>query len=86
MRPYPIVLKILLVLLPFLSVAQNEKTEVDIYPHWEKGEVHKISLKSTTTDIVNKKSLQYTSTFNANFKVLEKNDDEYLTEWTNSIN
>lgn len=82
MKPYPIFIKLFLVLLPFLSAAQNEKTEVDIYPHWEKGEQHKVFLKNTTTDIVNQKSNQYISTFNASFKVLEKNDDEYLIEWT----
>ncbi|SDC68427.1 hypothetical protein [Pedobacter soli] len=82
MKSYSIFLKFLLIFLPFLSVAQSEKAAVDIYPHWEKDEIHKISLKSTTTDIANKVTLQYSSTFNANFKVLEKNDDEYLIEWT----
>ncbi len=82
MKSYSIFLKLLLLFLPILSVAQSEKTDIDIFPHWEKDEIHKISLKSTTTDIANKITLQYSSTFSANFKVLEKNKDEYLIEWT----
>lgn len=70
MKSYPILLKLLLLLLPFLSVAQSEKTELDIYPHWEKDEVHKISLKSTTTDIANKISIQYISNFEGYFGFL----------------
>lgn len=81
MKSYNIFLKLIFLFLPFLSVAQNEKTEIDIYPHWEKGEQHKVLIRNTTTDIVHQKSNQYTSTFNANFIILEKNDDNYVIEW-----
>lgn len=81
MKSYPVLLKLLLLLLPLLSVAQDEKNEVDIIPHWEKGEQHKVLIKNTTTDIAHQKTNQYISTFNANFTVVEKNDDDYIIEW-----
>lgn len=67
------------------SFGQNETKSpsvIDIYPHWERGEVHSVSIKSTTTDIVKEKPVIYLSTYNANFKVLEKSEAEYLVEWT----
>jgi hypothetical protein len=85
-----ILLNITILSFSFLSFGQNEAlktSEIEIIPHWKKNEVHSIIIKSTTTDIVKEKPFTYLTTFNANFKVLEKSDKEYLVEWnyTNSI-
>ena len=85
-----ILLNITILSISFLSFGQNETlktSEIEIIPHWKKNEVHSIIIKSTTTDIVKEKPFTYLTTFNANFKVLEKSETEYLVEWnyTNSI-
>jgi hypothetical protein len=67
-----------------LSFGQNESTkisEVEIIPHWKKDEAHSVIIKCTTTDIVKTKPIISSTTFNANFKVLEKSETEYLVEW-----
>ena len=81
---------ITLLSISFLSFGQNESTktsEVEIIPHWKKDEAHSVIIKCTTTDIVKTKPIVSLTTFNANFKVLEKSETEYLVEWnyTNSI-
>jgi hypothetical protein len=85
-----ILINITLLSISFLSFGQNETlktSEVEIIPHWKKNEAHSIIIKSTTTDIVKDKPFTYLTTFNANFKVLEKSETEYLVEWiyTNSV-
>lgn len=74
----------------YLSFGQDELTkisELEIIPHWEKDEAHSVIIKCTTTDIVKTKPIISLTSFNANFKVLEKSETEYLVEWnyTNSI-
>lgn len=69
----------------FLSFGQNETlkaTSIDVVPHWNKGETHSVIIKSTTTDIIKQKPVTYLTTYNANFKILEKSETEYLVEWT----
>jgi hypothetical protein len=83
-------LNITILSISFLSFGQNKDlktSEIEIIPHWKKNEAHSIIIKSTTTDIPKEKPFTYLTTFNANFKVLEKSDAEYLVEWnyTNSI-
>ena len=90
MKLNKILLNITILSISFLSFGQNKvlkTSEIEIIPHWKKNEVHSIIIKSTTTDIVKEKPFTYLTTFNANFKVLEKSDTEYLVEWnyTNSI-
>jgi hypothetical protein len=85
-----IILNITLLSISFLSFGQNEisnSSKIEIIPHWKKNETHSIIIKSTTTDSVKEKLFTYSTTFNANFKVLENSDTEYLVEWnyTNSI-
>lgn len=53
------------------SFGQNETKStsvIDVYPHWEKGEVHSVSINSTTTDIVKDKPVIYLSTYNERSK------------------
>jgi hypothetical protein len=84
-----IILNFTLLSISLLTFGQNETSnisEIEIIPHWKKNETHSITIKSTTTDIENGKPYSYLTTFNANFKVLENSDSEYIVEWifTNS--
>lgn len=84
MKLSKIVLNIALLSISFLSFGQNESTnisQIEIVPNWKKNETHSVVIKCTTTDIVKTKPFEYTTTFNANYKVLEKSDTEYLVEW-----
>lgn len=79
-----IVINITLLSISLLSFSQNESantSQIEIFPHWKKDDTHSVAIKCTTTDIVKTKPSEYTTTFNANFKVLEKSDTEYLVEW-----
>lgn len=84
-----IALVVLLMLISVLSFGQNVATKtssIDVLPHWKENDVYPVLIKSTTTDILKQTSKVYLTTFNANFKVLEKNEKGYLVEWvyTNS--
>lgn len=74
----------LLCLLTFVlasvSYAQTENT-VDIIPHWTRNETHAVKIKSTTTDIINGKTQNYLSGFDAKFTVKEASDKGYELEW-----
>lgn len=80
---------IAVMLISVLSFGQNDTTKnssIDVLPHWKENEVYSVIIKSKTTDKLKQSSVNYLSTFNANFKVLEKNETDYLVEWiyTNS--
>lgn len=84
-----IVLVAVLMSISVLSYGQNEtlkSSSIDVVPHWKENEVYPVLIKSTTTDVLKQTSKVYFTTFNANFKVLEKNETGYLVEWvyTNS--
>ena len=84
-----ILFSIILLSISVLSFGQNETsktTEINLVPHWKKEEVHSVVIKYTTTDYLNQKPITSYTTYNANFKVLEKTETEYIVEWiyTNS--
>lgn len=84
-----VILNFTLLSISLLTFGQNETSntsEIEVIPHWKKNETHSITIKSTTTDIEKGKPISYLTTFNANFKVLENSDTEYIVEWlfTNS--
>ncbi len=78
-------LSFIILSISFMSFGQNETlktTAIDVFPHWIKGETHSVIIKSTTTDIIKQKPVTYLTTYNANFKILEKSETEYLVAWT----
>ncbi|MCL9806645.1 hypothetical protein NAT51_14005 [Flavobacterium amniphilum] len=82
--------KILTVLLSIFSVylyGQEQKPEIiDILPKWEINDTHTLVTKKTVSEIVDRKTVNSTSTFNATIKVVEKNENGYILQWifTNS--
>jgi len=73
--------KLLFVLL-IISVSTFGQNSVNVIPHWKKNDTNSVIIKSKTTDSINKKSINFLSSYKANFKVLENNEKEYLVEWT----
>jgi hypothetical protein len=76
-------------LISVLSFGQNDAmktSSIDVLPHWKENDIYSVIIKSKTTDKFRQNTVIYLTTFNANFKVLEKNETNYLVEWvyTNS--
>lgn len=66
----------------FAQSQLSTDTSGKVFPHWKKGEIHAVAIKSTTDDIAGSKDSKYITTFNAKFAVAEKDTSGYTTEWT----
>ena len=75
---------LLLLTLCTTSRAQTNSSGIDVLPHWQKNDTHKVKLKTTTTDIDAGDHTQktYISTFEATFTVLSANAEGYTIAWT----
>jgi|GEM_PF-1555444 len=56
-------------------------SSVIVIPHWKKGEIHKVSIKSSTSDFLQGKSKESLSTSSAEFTIVEKDTSGYTLAW-----
>jgi hypothetical protein len=83
MKFFKKILNVLLVMLSIYSFGQNNHTNlIPIKPNWEINDIHTFKIKFFENDVIAKKSTKNIVNFNASFKVLEKNDKNYLLAWT----
>jgi hypothetical protein len=75
----------LLALISIYSFGQNKDsnaTLIPIIPNWKINDVHRFKMTFFENEVIAKKSTKYTVNFSASFKVLEKNDKNYILAWT----
>jgi hypothetical protein len=56
-------------------------SSVKVFPHWKKGEIHSVLIKSSTEQFADGKNKKSLTSFEARFTVLEKDTSGYSIQW-----
>jgi hypothetical protein len=81
LRPVFIAIGILFFSIPDVTAQLATDSSVVLFPHWKKGEVHTLVIKTATEETTEGKTKSSMTRFNAKFTILTRDTSGYIMEW-----